>query len=144
MSDAHAALEHYLANALSTDERLAFEAHATSCASCTREIANWRSFGTVLKAQLAPVRRAPTRAEVAELISLADEPRTLWPRWLLPTLVAASAVVAVTVVSLALRSRSAPEEWSPTSRARPGCRRGAERSAPPPRVLARGLRWSAR
>ena len=35
MSDAHAALEHYLANALSTDERLAFEAHATSCASCS-------------------------------------------------------------------------------------------------------------
>ncbi len=102
MSKSCSQLEAYLAHTLPAAEVAAFEAHADACAACSKEIASWRSFGAVLKAQLAPIRRTPTQGEVALLLEAAAETPAMSLRsWLVPTLaVAAAALVAVVGFSL--------------------------------------------
>ncbi len=90
--------ELYLSGGLEGDVRAAFVAHAAGCEACAHEMAQWRSFGSVLTGQLAPMRRAPTRAEVAELVARAEEPKSQIPRWVMPAVaVAAFALIAVVV-----------------------------------------------
>lgn len=112
--DFHAQRELYLAGGLQGEQRTAFEAHARDCAECTRDISSWRSFGSVLKKQLQPLRRAPTSTEVAHLIALAEEPRSMTVRWVVPAFAMAAVLVVAVVVGVVLKRGPAETPWVAT------------------------------
>lgn len=109
--------DQYLARALKTEPMKRFETHVRQCTECTREIAIWRSFGSALEKQLEPIRRPPTRTEVAQLLALADEPPATRFGWLVPTFTLAAMAVAVAVVvgfGLTGQSAGGEQPWVPT------------------------------